>query len=215
VKALDLIPPEVVHRRAIRDRIWLWSRRLAVTAMAAAFVYTVLYVFVAIRSAELEGLEQRYGMLGERLQRAGAILGERDRLASNYEAVAVIQGGYGTSEILRSLDNALPADCYLKVFVMHRCPVLQEEPTDPRQDHKDETASKLKVLGVAQGHREVGQIMQHLIHSGVFADVRLVWTRDASGTETPTQTEFEIECTLADEEAPDQAERGGYLEAGL
>jgi hypothetical protein len=211
MKAVDLIPPEVVLRRAINDRVRVWVKRLTVTALIAVCLYGWLHLFMAGRSAELRKLENRYGMLEERLQRAGTILGERDRLASNYEAVAIIGRGYKATEIVRSLDGALPHDCYIKVFQMQRSPVVEEQSNDGTQ--KTSISSRLRVHGVAPGHREVGQIMQYLIRSSLFVDVSLVWTRDASGSEGEPRIEFEIECTLADEVRPPQESEGSFLQA--
>ena len=48
MKAVDLIPPEVVLRRAIQDRLRAWAKRLALSALAVACVYGGLHIFVHV-----------------------------------------------------------------------------------------------------------------------------------------------------------------------
>ena len=50
MKAVDLIPPEVVLRRAVEDRFRAWTKTLAFAILIAACIYGGLHIYLHRRA---------------------------------------------------------------------------------------------------------------------------------------------------------------------
>ena len=67
---INLIPPEMLERRAIRTRCQLWGRRLGLlTAILTVFYLGILHV-ASGSSTEIQAMAARYSRLQERMRQA-------------------------------------------------------------------------------------------------------------------------------------------------
>jgi Tfp pilus assembly protein PilN len=199
MKTLDLMPPETAIRREARRRVFNWARRLALGASLAGLLYACLGALASAQEAELTGLSREYSALNGRLQSAGGLLTERNRLTRNYEAISLLANERKTTDVLRTLGSALTPESYLSFLQIDR---RAQDDTGQAETPSDPGGGTLRVRGFAPGHGQVGDFIKNLITSETFSEVRLVWTKDASADAAPSRVEFEVECSLKDPAAP-------------
>jgi hypothetical protein len=211
MRNVDLIPADLTARREMNCQLRTWAIRLGVGAVTAALVYVGLCGLAEGRHNELLRLTGEYSSLQQRLQRAGDLLKERERLSQNREAIALIREGRTTVQLLGILEEALTPQSYLSYVRLERCPFQDPSPTTAEE--QEHCSTRLTIRGLAPSHQEIGHIIRKLIVSQMFSDVALVSASDPADTDGDHKVEFEILCTLAGEGSTLGPERYGDLEA--
>jgi hypothetical protein len=216
MKTLDLMPPETALRREVRRCASNWARRLILGASLTAFLYVSLSALASAQDAKLTELSKKYTALNGRLQRAGGLLAERNKLTRNYEAISLLANDRKTTEVLGTIGSALTPESHLSFLQIDRRIPEGEGPADaPGDAPAEETGGQLCIRGVAPGHGQVGDVIKSMIASGVFSEVRLVWTKDASVAGAPSRIEFEIECVLKGPAASGALADGALAKGGV
>ena len=189
--SINLIPTEAAAIREARRRSRRWRIRLTLAAVAALVLYGGLVRLAAVRRAEVGRLNRTYALLHEHIQAAERILGERDRLDRQVEAISRVRGRRTASWYLDCLEEALPSGSYLNTLQLG-----EERPAGPvgvPESHEDKAPEpKLRISGRAPGHQEVGRIIRELIAANCFTDVNLVSV--AEPTVEGREVDFEIAC---------------------
>ena len=120
MKVIDLIPPDVHARRQTGNYVKIWARRLGLFALFGALALGGLYWLVDGRNSELLSLADRHGGLQQRLERAGSLLEERERLATSHQAISLITTNRNAGWLLGILESTMTPDTYLRTLVIER-----------------------------------------------------------------------------------------------
>jgi len=211
VSAVDLLPPDVLTRREAEARLRVWARRLLVSGLAMGAAFVGLDRLEERHSSEAEKLIARYRQIERKLQHAGSLMEDRERIIAGREAVALLRGNTTAVRLLRVVDETFPPSSRLTSFDLERCP--PGEKTEEGVEELDPCYATMTVRGLAPGHKEVGRIIRNMIASKAFSEVALVSSGYIEGPAGPREVEFEILCVLAGEGSSPQSERYGTLEA--
>jgi hypothetical protein len=213
MRTIDLIPPDILARRETQSCIRRWAKRLVLSALVATVLYGGLCGLAAGRNAELLQLTDRYEALEESLHRAGGLLRERDLLAKNEEAIALIRGNQTAGWALEILGQTLTPDSYLSYLRIDHCPFYELE--DGEDEEANPCLETLTIRGQAPGHQQVGQILHQLVTSGAFPEVALVSASETNAIPGQEKVDFEIFCAMTGGDTRSRAPRYGPLEAEL
>jgi len=210
MRALDLIPPEIALKREAAGLARQRLRRLVLTVAACTLLLVASVQAIHLREARVREMEQRYGWLEQRLNRAREVLGKRDELSERAEAASLVRSEATVTQVLAALGTAMTPASRLRSLNLERCPVVDTAETV--SGSAEPCLSTLTVSGTASDHKEVGTIIRNLISSGEFVDVALVSSRKVEERGKPETVDFEIMCTLEITGGGEIASRYGTLE---
>jgi hypothetical protein len=198
---INLIPPQLLAQREARRLVRRWGARLAATALGLTLLYAALARITADRLGEVDRATGRYTSLQERLQSAGDLIQERDRLAERCAIIDLIRDERTAGEFLTTLGAALTPDAYLAYLSLERC--AGADSSEAAAPGAQPCRSQLVLRGLAPGHRQIGETLRRLSETRVFRDVALVSIRDPLDPARAGEVEFEMLCNLDGEPADD------------
>jgi hypothetical protein len=191
---INLIPPQLLAQREARRLLRRWGARLATITLGLTLLYAALARVTADRLAEVDRATGRYTSLHERLQSAGDLVQERNRLAERRALIDLIRDDRTAGDFLTTLGSALTPDAYLAYLSLERC--AGAESAAETEPGTEPCRSQLVLRGLAPGHQQVGETLRRLSETRVFSDVELVSIRDPLDPARAGEVEFEMSCTL-------------------
>ena len=195
---INLIPPEILERRAIRMRCRLWGGRLGLlAAILTVFYWGILHV-ASGSSTEIQEMADRYSRLQERMRHAENLIAERNRLAERREAIAALHENQPAGLLLEEIGQVLPREVYLRLLTMDRPSVVGVG--SERRYPEGAKPSSLRMQGYAAGHQQVGDIIRRLRNTGRFTRVDLLSVGESDGKSKLPDVQFELACLLAERE---------------
>jgi hypothetical protein len=198
---INLIPPQLLAQREARHLVRRWGVRLAATAIGLTLLYAALARVTADRLAEVDRATGRYTSLHDRLQSAGDLIQERNRLAERRAIIDLIRDDRTAGDFLTTLGSALTPDAYLSYLSLERC--AGADSADEAVPGAQPCRSQLMLRGLAPGHQQVGETLRRLSETRMFSDVALVSIRDPLDPARAGEVEFEMLCDLGGGPADD------------
>jgi hypothetical protein len=191
---INLIPPQLLARREARRLLRSWGVRLATITLGLTLLYAALARVTADRLAEVDRVTGRYTSLHERLQSAGDLIQERNRLAERRAIIDLIRDDRTAGDFLAILGGALTPDAYLAYLSLERCDGADS--TAEAEPGATPCRSQLVLRGLAPDHQQVGETLRRLTDTRAFGDVALVSIRDPLDPARAGELEFEMQCEL-------------------
>lgn len=195
---INLIPPEILERRAVRLRCRWWGVRLGILATALAVVYLGILHIAAGSNSEVQETVDRYARLQERMRQAENLIAERNRLAERREAIASLRENQPAGLLFEEIGEVMPPEVYLRLLTLDRPSVVGVG--SERRYQEGAKPSSLRLQGYAAGHQQVGDIIRRLRNTGHFTRVDLLSVGESNGQSKVADVQFELSCLLAERE---------------
>ena len=191
LRETNLIPPEILARRAFLRHLFFWAACTAISlSLIWGFYFYQTYLLQAKRRTLAE-LKQKHRDLGSKLNEIRRIQAELDRLRQEQAGLENITLGAPYSQIFAKLAD-----------IMNKATWLNQLTIDSGQE--EESFIRLRLTGFSFSADELGNFLEQLTSEPMFKDVVLQQARENVNSQFTKDTDktvrlmqFNIECKIS------------------